>query len=90
MNKADLVEKIARSTQAPKKDVAKIIDAFVSEVGTALGNGQSVTIVGFGTFRMQERPAREGRNPRTGEKIQLPACRVPRFVPGKALRELGR
>jgi len=90
MNKADLVEKIAQSTQVSRKDVAKVIDAFLAEVGGALGSGQSVTIVGFGTFRMQERPAREGRNPRTGETIRIPACRVPRFVPGKALRELGR
>jgi DNA-binding protein HU-beta len=87
MNKAQLIEEVAGKTGLTKKDVGIVVDAFIETVGDALSKGNKVTLVGFGTFQVMERKARRGRNPQTGEELQIPAKKVPKFVPGKSLRE---
>ena len=86
MNKSELVEAIA-SNGLSKSDAAKALDATISAITGSLKNGQSVTIVGFGTFMVRESKARMGRNPRTGESIQISASRRPSFKAGKALKD---
>jgi DNA-binding protein HU-beta len=87
MNKADLVSRVAEKTDLSKKDVTKAVDAVFDAIAEALRNGEKVQLVGFGNFEIRERSARKGRNPQTGEEIEIPASRVPAFKPGKALRE---
>lgn len=70
-----------------KTNVNRVINAIIEVISDALFNGDKVTLVGFGTFRVRERKARMGRNPQTGEKIQIPAKKVPKFLPGKKLKE---
>ena len=86
MNKSELVEAIA-SNGLSKSDAAKALDATISAITGSLKNGQSVTIVGFGTFMVRESKARMGRNPRTGESIQISASKRPSFKAGKALKD---
>lgn len=87
MNKADLVSKIAEQTGMTKKDAEKFVGAFFNTVEGALKAGDKVQLIGFGTFEVRERGARKGRNPQTGEEIEIPAARVPAFKPGKALKD---
>jgi len=87
MNKADLVEKVTGQVGLTKRASNEAIDAMTSIVSDALARGDKVTLVGFGTFQAMERKARRGRNPQTGQTIQIPAKKVPRFRPGKGLRE---
>ncbi|MCX7913416.1 MAG: HU family DNA-binding protein [Thermodesulfovibrionales bacterium] len=87
MTKAELIDKIASTAGITKSDAAKSLDATIESVKAALKKGQKVTLVGFGTFSVSKRKARKGRNPRTGEEIKIPATKVPKFVPGKALKE---
>jgi len=87
MNKADLVEKVASEVGLTKRASNEVIDAITSIVSDALSRGDKVTLVGFGTFQVMERKARRGRNPQTGEEIQIPGKKVPKFKPGRALRE---
>jgi len=87
MNKAELVEEVAGEVGLTKKDVNNIIDAMTSAITNALAKGEKVTLVGFGTFLVQRRKARQGVNPQTGDKINIPAKDVPKFRPGRALRE---
>jgi DNA-binding protein HU-beta len=87
MNKAELVEEVAREVGLTKKDVNNVIDAMTSAITDALAKGERVTLVGFGTFLVQKRKARQGVNPQTGDKINIPAKDVPKFRPGRALRE---
>lgn len=87
MNKADLVSKVAESAEMSKKDVTKAVDAVFDAISEALQNGEKVQLVGFGNFEVRERSARKGRNPQTGEEIDIPASKVPAFKPGKALKE---
>ena len=87
MNKADLVEKIANQTGLTKKTSRKAVDAIVSAITDSLAREEKVTLVDFGTFQVTERKARRGRNPQTRESIQIPAKKVPKFKPGKSLRE---
>jgi len=87
MNKAELVEEVTNQTGLTKKASGEAIDAMTSVITDALARGEKVTLVGFGTFRVVERRPRRGRNPRTGQTIQIPAKKVPRFKPGKNLRE---
>jgi len=86
MNEAELIEEVVGKTGLTKKDVGLVVDAFIETVGDALSKGDKVTLVGFGTFQVMQRKARSGRNPQTGEEIQIPAKKVPKFVPGKNLR----
>ena len=86
MNKTELIAKVAEQANMTKKDTERFVNAFIDVVQNALAEGDTVSILGFGTFLSRERPAREGRNPRTGEAIQIPASRVPVFRPGRGLR----
>ncbi len=87
MTKADLVSYIAKEAGLTKANAEKALDAFIKAVMDALSKGEKVTLVGFGTFYVAERAQRRGRNPQTKEEIIIPACKVPKFKPGKLLRE---
>ncbi|MGQ0572528.1 MAG: HU family DNA-binding protein [Armatimonadota bacterium] len=86
MNKEQLVEKVADKTGATKKDALEVVNTSLDLVTAALKKGEKVTLVGFGTFLVRKRKAREGRNPQTGAKIKIPAKRVPAFTAGKELK----
>jgi nucleoid DNA-binding protein len=86
MNKGDLVNEVAKVVKT-KKDAQEAVDCVLSSITKALGKGDSVSLIGFGTFKMAERKARKGRNPQTGEEIYIAASKVPKFVAGKALKE---
>lgn len=87
MNKAELVEAISKITSQTKADTERALDAFIHVVGDNIRKKEGVKLVGFGTFATSDRKARVGRNPQTGEEIQIPARRVPVFRPGKELKE---
>jgi len=87
VNKDALVTAIAAKNDMSKKDVETVIDSMTEEVTKNLKNGDKVTLTGFGTFRVSNRAAREGINPQTKAKIQIPAMTVPKFTAGKALKE---
>ncbi len=87
MNKADLIEQISKMTNATKADTERLLDAFVDTVSKNIKKKDGVKLVGFGTFAVSNRKARVGRNPQTGEEIQIPARKVPVFRPGKELKE---
>jgi DNA-binding protein HU-beta len=87
MNKTDLVEKIAASTGITKTSAAAAIDVLVASVTTALKKGDRVTLVGFGTFSVLQRKARNGRNPQTGGVLKIAARRVAKFTPGVELKK---
>ena len=87
MNKSELVAKIAADADLKKGDAEKFLDAFVATVKEVIAAGDKIQLVGFGTFEAKERGAREGVNPAAGEKISIPACKVPSFKPGKGLKE---
>jgi len=86
MNKADLVNEVAKVVKT-KKDAQAVVDVVLSSITGALGKGEAVSLIGFGTFKVAERKARKGRNPQTGEEIYIAASKVPKFVAGKALKE---
>jgi len=87
MNKTDLVNAVAESTDLSKKDAGKAVDAVFQTIMDSLGTGERVQIIGFGNFEVRDRSARKGRNPQTGEEIQIPASKVPAFRAGKALKD---
>ncbi|MFZ0932292.1 MAG: HU family DNA-binding protein [Syntrophobacteraceae bacterium] len=87
MTKAELVAKIANEVGIAKSQAEKALDGFVAAVSKALSGGDKITLVGFGTFSVMARSQREGRNPRTGEKIKIAASKVVKFKAGKALSE---
>ncbi len=88
MTKAELVEKVyAKSGLETKVKSERVLDAVISAVVECLASGDSVTLMGFGSFKIVKRAPRTGRNPRTNEKIDIPACSVVKFIPGKALKE---
>lgn len=87
MNKVELVTKMAEKSNLTKKEAALALDAFIESVEEALENREKVQLVGFGTFETRERAAREGRNPRTKETINIPASTVPVFKAGKEFKE---
>ncbi len=87
MNKSELIEAVADAADVSKAAAAKAVDAMTDTITRTLKTGKQVTIVGFGTFLIRERRARMGRNPRTGETIQISASRAPAFKPGKALKD---
>ena len=88
MNKTELIATIAAKAELSKKDAEKALAAFTDTVVAELVKGEKVQIVGFGTFEVKERAAREGINPRTKEKIEIPASKLPVFKAGKALKEV--
>jgi len=87
MNKTELVSAIAEKAGLSKTQAAAALDAAMEAVTEALKKGEQVSLIGFGTFKVGERAARTGRNPQTGETIQIPAAKVPKFTPGKALKD---
>lgn len=87
MNKTELVAAIAEKADLSKKDSEKALKAFVDVVTAQLNKGQKIQLVGFGTFEVSERAAREGRNPQTGKTMKIAACKAPRFKAGKALKD---
>ena len=87
MNKAELIDTVANKAGLSKSDAASAVDAVFSSITNTLANGDSVTLVGFGTFAVTERAARTGRNPRTGETITIPASKGSKFKAGKALKD---
>lgn len=87
MNKAELVSLVAQKAQISKESAAEAVDATFSGITSALSSGDTVRIVGFGNFQVAHRKASNGRNPRTGEPIQIPASEIPKFKAGKALKE---
>ncbi|EIT84301.1 DNA-binding protein HU [Fictibacillus macauensis ZFHKF-1] len=87
MNKTDLIAKVADATELSKKDASQAVDAVMDSITDALKNGEKVQLIGFGTFEVRERAARKGRNPQTGEEIEIAASKVPAFKAGKELKE---
>jgi len=90
MNKADLINHVADSAGLSKTAAGDAVEAVLSGITDTLSNGDSVSLVGFGTFSVADRAARTARNPRTGEAIQVAASRAPKFKPGKALKDAVR
>ena len=88
MNKQELIAKIVKDTGATKAAVSKVLDSFFEGIGKTLKKGDTITFVGFGTFKTSVRKARLARNPRTGEAIKIAKRRVPRFTAGKGLKDL--
>ena len=87
MNKSELLDHVASSAGLSKADASKALDAVVDAIGSALSQGDGISLVGFGTFSVSERAARSGRNPRTGETIQIAASKQVRFKAGKGLKD---
>ena len=87
MNKSELIDAIAASADIPKVTAGKALDAVIESVTGALKGGDSVVLVGFGTFQVKAREARTGRNPQTGKEIKIAAAKVPTFKAGKGLKE---
>jgi DNA-binding protein HU-beta len=87
MTKEELIEKVVSNARLSKADAARAVNALIGSITSALKKGQSVTLVGFGTFKVSKRKARKGRNPRTGEIISIKAAKVPKFSAGKSLKD---
>ena len=87
MNKTELIAAVAEKAEISKKDAEKAVKAFTDALAEELAKGGKVQLVGFGNFEVSERPAREGRNPRTGETMTIAASKTPKFKPGKALKD---
>jgi len=87
MNKSELIEAVADAAGLTKADAGRAIDATVAAITDTLSKGDSLSLIGFGTFSISERAARTGRNPRTGEAIQIKAAKLPKFKAGKALKD---
>ena len=87
MNKSELIDAVASAADLSKADASRAVDGVIGAVTQALKSGEQVTVVGFGTFLVRQRDARSGRNPRTGETIQIKASKVPAFKAGKALKD---
>ncbi|MGN7455804.1 HU family DNA-binding protein [Paenibacillus pasadenensis] len=88
LNKTDLINKVSEVAELSKKDATKAVDAVFEAISDALQSGDKVQLVGFGNFEVRERQARKGRNPQTGEEIDIPASKTPAFKPGKSLKDL--
>ncbi|GEN33704.1 MULTISPECIES: HU family DNA-binding protein [Aneurinibacillus] len=87
MNKTELITKVSEATELTKKDATRAVEAVFDAITEALKNGDKVQLIGFGNFEVRERAARKGRNPQTGQEIEIAASKVPAFKPGKALKE---
>src|SRR5271170_8512036 len=88
MNRAELVEYVAKATAQPKTEISRTLSGFVHTITSALSRGEKVTLVGFGTFERRSRKARTGRNPRTLAPLRIPASRVPAFRAGQELKDV--
>ena len=89
MNKAELIDKVAEATEMNKASATRAVEAVFDAITQALKNGDTISLVGFGTFSVGDRAARSGRNPRTGETINIPASKNPRVKAGKGLKDAG-
>jgi len=87
MNKTELVDAVATQAELTKKDATNAVDALLEIISNTLAKEEKIQLIGFGTFEVRERAARTGRNPQTGEEIQISASKVPAFKPGKELKE---
>ena len=87
MNRAELIVAMAEKAEISKKDAEKALKAFTEVVAEELKKGEKIQLVGFGTFEVSERAAREGRNPQTGASMKIAACKAPKFKAGKALKD---
>ncbi|PYY28341.1 HU family DNA-binding protein [Paenibacillus illinoisensis] len=87
MNKTDLIKVVVAATELPKKDVETVVNATLDAITDTLGNGDKVQLIGFGNFEVRDRAARKGRNPQTGEEMDIPASKVPAFKPAKNLKD---
>lgn len=87
MNKTELIAKVAETTELTKKDATKAVDAVLDAIADALKTGDKVQLIGFGNFEVRERAARKGRNPQTGQEIEIASSKVPAFKPGKQLKD---
>ena len=87
MNKTEVIDKITEKTQLSKSEVEKVIASLFETIKSSLKDKQSVRLVGFGTFSSSERKARVGRNPQTGQEINIPSCQYPKFKPGKEFKD---
>ena len=87
MNKAELIEAVAEEAEMTKAEAGRAVDAIVSSITAAMKKQDDVSLIGFGTFTVRDRAARSGRNPQTGETIQIKAAKVPAFKAGKALKD---
>ncbi|KLN96449.1 nucleoid-associated protein HU-beta [Moellerella wisconsensis] len=87
MNKSQLIDQIAADANISKAAAGRVVDTFVASITDSLKQGDDVALVGFGTFAVSDRAARTGRNPQTGAKIEIAATKVPKFRPGKALKD---
>ncbi len=87
MNKAELIAAVAAKTEITQKDASIVVAAVLDEIKDALKNGDKVQLVGFGSFEVREKAARTGKNPRTGETIEIPASKAPAFKAGKAFKD---
>jgi DNA-binding protein HU-beta len=87
MNKTELVKAVAAQAELTQKDATKAVDALLDTISNTLAEEEKIQIIGFGTFEVRERSARKGRNPQTGEEIEIAASKAPAFKPGKELKE---
>ncbi len=87
MNKTELVDAVAETSELSKKDASNVVDAVFDTITLALQNGEKVQLIGFGSFEVRERAARKGRNPQTGKEIDIAASKVPAFTSGKKLKD---
>ncbi|TYS17613.1 HU family DNA-binding protein [Rossellomorea vietnamensis] len=87
MNKTDLINAVAESAELSKKDAENAVKAVLENIEETLAKGDKVQLIGFGNFEVRERSARKGRNPQTGEEMEIPASKQPAFKPGKALKD---
>ncbi|MDE5052952.1 HU family DNA-binding protein (plasmid) [Niallia taxi] len=87
MNKTELINAVAENSELSKKDSTRVVDSLMETITTALKNGEKVEILGFGSFSVSERAARKGRNPQTGEEIEIAASKAPTFKAGKNLKD---
>lgn len=87
MNKTELINQVAETSELSKKDASKAVDAVFESITNTLKNGDKVQLIGFGNFEVRERAARKGRNPQTGAEIEIAASKVPAFSPGKVLKD---
>ena len=87
MNKADFIGAVSTAGELSKADAARAVDAVIEVIKSSLKQGDNISLVGFGTFEVRERAARQGRNPRTGDTIEIKASKIPSFKAGKALKD---
>ncbi|SFX01000.1 DNA-binding protein HU-beta [Thermoactinomyces sp. DSM 45891] len=88
MNKTDLINQVADATQMTKKEASEAVEAVLRTISESLSQGEKVQLIGFGNFEVRDRQARKGRNPQTGEEIDIPATKVPAFTAGKKLKDV--